>query len=73
MRVQKTNENNNIFANKYENIASSTISMKPDYLLHASSLSSCLEREQCQLGLHEYQIQAASFQGKKKHIKTKAD
>ena len=46
--------------------------MKPDYLLHASSLSSCLEREQYQLGLHEYQIQAANFQGKK-HIKTKAD
>jgi hypothetical protein len=46
--------------------------MKPDYLLHASSSSSCLEREQCQLGLHEYQIQAANFQGKK-HIKTKAD
>ena len=45
--------------------------MRPDYLLHASSLSSCLEQEQCQLGLHEYQIQAANFQGKKAYHRTK--
>jgi hypothetical protein len=66
MRVQITT----YLQEKKEDIESSTISMKPNYLLRASSLSSCPEREQCQLGLHECQIQAANFQGKE-HIRLK--